>query len=290
MTVGPYQIAAFTHAARERSFSKAAHVMGVTQSSITQHVAKLEKAMGIALFVRYRTGIELTRPGRELFAISDRIRTLEQLIEERVDAYRELSTGHLRIVATAPRPAMPIVAEFAARYPGVQISFILVSWMTAMQQIRAREIDVAIITDPERDQGLFVHELRTTRYVAVARAGHEALQRKSVSLSDLARQTLILPEDGSLTQRVVLQEVSRHGIVLDHVIKMATFPVIKEAILHGIGIGILLEDSFFPSGDLSVRPLRELATMFADCLVTPSDKSDLRCIRSFIEVAEAMSE
>ncbi|MEO1115293.1 MAG: LysR family transcriptional regulator, partial [Pseudomonadota bacterium] len=38
----PYQIKAFTHVAREGSFSLAAKVLGVTQSSVTQHVGKLE--------------------------------------------------------------------------------------------------------------------------------------------------------------------------------------------------------------------------------------------------------
>ena len=84
MKTNPYQISAFTHAAREGSFTRAAENLGVTQSSITQHVAKLERTMGTQLFVRRRDGLELTRAGHELFAVSDRLRTLEQLIEEKV--------------------------------------------------------------------------------------------------------------------------------------------------------------------------------------------------------------
>ena len=95
----PYQIAAFTHAARERSFTRAAERLGVTQSSVTQHVAKLERIMGTRLLVRRRDGLELTRAGHELFAVSDRLRTLEQLIEERVANYSAFATGHLVVIA-----------------------------------------------------------------------------------------------------------------------------------------------------------------------------------------------
>jgi len=104
MRPSPYQIAAFTHAARERSFSRAATVLGVTQSSITQHVANLEKVMGVQLFVRRREGLELTRAARELFEISDRLRTLEQLIAEKIDDYGEVSTV---ICASSPTCRAP---------------------------------------------------------------------------------------------------------------------------------------------------------------------------------------
>ena len=55
----PYQIKAFTHVAREGSFSLAAKVLGVTQSSVTQHVGKLETVMGTQLFIRRRGALEL---------------------------------------------------------------------------------------------------------------------------------------------------------------------------------------------------------------------------------------
>ena len=118
MRYSPFQIHAFTHAARERSFSQAALRLGVTQSSLSQHVGKLEQSMGTRLFIRRRDGLELTRAGRELFSISDRLIDIEQLVEEKIQAFNRMDEGHLSIVATAPRPAMPMIAAFARRYPG----------------------------------------------------------------------------------------------------------------------------------------------------------------------------
>ena len=62
--------------------------------------------------MRRRDGLELTRAARELFEVSDRLRTLEQVIGEKIESYSNLSTGHLRIVANAPRPVMPAIAQF----------------------------------------------------------------------------------------------------------------------------------------------------------------------------------
>ena len=285
MKPSPYQIAAFTQAARERSFSKAAAVMGVTQSSVTQHVAKLERIMGTQLFVRRREGLELTPAARELFAISDRLRTLEQLVEEKVEDYGELSAGHLRIIANAPRPAMPVIARYASLYPQVEIAFTLVSWGLAMRQLRERDVDIAIIVEPETIDGLYVRDIARTRYKAYVHRDHRLAGRGSLSLADLTEEVVVLPEDGSLTQRIVAAKTAEFGITLSRVIKTTTFPMVKEAVLHGVGVGLMLEDGQFPSARLVALEVREMRDSYRTCLVTPTDKRDLRVVKSFCEVA-----
>ena len=290
MKPSPYQIAAFTHAARERSFSKAAFVLGVTQSSVTQHVAKLERIVGTQLFVRRREGLELTRAARELFAISDRLRNLEQLIEEKIEDYGELTTGHLRIIANAPRPAMPVIARYQTIYPHVQIEFTLFDWDTAMRQLREREVDIAIIVEPEVAEGLELREVGTTRYKAFVRHDHPLAGRASLSLRELTDQVVVLPEDGSLTQRVVNGKLRDLGLAFSRLIKTTTFPVVKEAILHGFGVGFMLADSQFPSTHLVAIDIEEMPETYRVCLATPSDKWDLRLVKSFCDVALQVTE
>jgi LysR family transcriptional regulator, low CO2-responsive transcriptional regulator len=281
----PYQIAAFTHAARARSFSKAAAALGVTQSSVTQHVARLEGVMGTLLFVRRRDGLELTRAGRDLFEVSDRLTTLEQLVEERCASYRDLAGGHLRIIATAPRPAMPMIERYARSHPQVQIEFSLYNWTISMAMVREREVDIALFTEPDSADGLYIREIGRTRYLAYVRRDHPLAERSEVSLRELAGEPVILPEDGSFTQRVVNRHMSELGLSFLRILKTTTFPVVKEAVLHGIGVGLFLEDSLYPSSNLVAIPVTEMPESYRNCVVTPADKRDLRLVRSFIDVA-----
>ncbi|MEL7467240.1 MAG: LysR family transcriptional regulator [Pseudomonadota bacterium] len=288
MKPSPYHIAAFTQVARARSFSRAAEAMGLTQSAVTQHVAKLERTMGAQLFVRRRDGLELTSAGRDLFDISDRMLALEQQIAEKVAAYSDLSAGSLRIIANAPRPAMPILSEYSRLYPEVQIFFSLVPWSVAMETVLARDADIAIITEPDPVPGAMVLELERTCYRARMRQEHPLASRPEVTLSDLSHELLVLPEDGSLTQRLVRQKMADHGQAMRRVIQTATFPLVREALLHGIGIGVLLENSMFPSRQLVSVPIREMPETYGHCLVTPSDKSDLRAVQSFTDIARQL--
>lgn len=281
----PYQIKAFTHVAREKSFSRAAGTLGVTQSSITQHVAKLEALMGTQLFIRRRSGLELTRAGKELFAISDRLTTMEQLVNEKISDYSALTDGHIRLIANAPRPAMPIIAEYGKLYPQVQIDFTLYNWTTAMTLLAERQVDIAIMTEPEDGPALFTHELRRSRYKAHMQADHPLAARSAVSLRDLQSETLVLPEDGSLTQKIVRKKMREHGIQFSRILRTTTFPMVKEAILHDLGIGLLLEKSIFPSDRLAAVQVEEMPEEYRDCIAIPADKRELRLIRSFLDVA-----
>lgn len=280
----PYQIMAFARAARERSFSQAAAVLGVTQSSVTQHVANLERHVGAQLFVRRRDGLELTRAGRELFAIADRWAAVNDLVNEHVANYAALKDGHLRITATAPRPALPLIARFNARFPDILIDFKLLNWTQNAQAVRNREVDIAIITNPAIDDTVFTRKIEDIPYRAYMRADHRLAENEAVSLRDLQDETLVMTEDGSLTQRALLEAARRNGLVFRKTIKMTTFAVVKEAILHGLGVGLLLENSVHPSDRLVSLPVEEMRELFSNYFVIPSEKEKLRQIRQFIEL------
>lgn len=281
----PYQVKAFTYVAREGSFSLAAAALGVTQSSITQHIAKLETLMGTQLFIRRRSGLELTRAGKELFAISDRLTTMEQLVNEKISDYSALTDGHIRLIANAPRPAMPIIAEYGKRYPKVQIDFTLYNWTTSMTLLAERQVDIAIVTEPEDGPSLFTHELRRSRYKAHMPRDHALATRSSVSLRDLQAETLVLPEDGSLTQKIAGKKMHEHDLHFARILRTTTFPMVKEAILHNLGIGLLLDKSLFPSEKLAAVQVEEMPEEYRDCIAIPTDKRELRLIRSFLDVA-----
>ncbi|QPF90821.1 LysR family transcriptional regulator [Bradyrhizobium commune] len=285
MKISSNQMAAFTEVFRHRSVSKAATALGITQSAVTQHLAKLEKRMGATLFIRYRSGLEPTKPAQELFALTDRVRVLEQLVAEKIDAYGALSEGHLTVIANAPRPAMPIIAEFSRRYPGVKIAFSLLAWAVAMERVAARDVDIAIITEPGDMPGISRHELSTTRLMAVLRREHPLAKKARIDLAELARETMLLTEDGSLTQREVLRTCAHAGIKLSNTIQVTTYPVLKEAVLHGIGVGILLDDSIFPSRHIVMRPVVQLDVDFKTYVVSPRDKGDLKFVRAFVDTA-----
>ncbi|WP_305989616.1 hypothetical protein [Roseibium sp. MMSF_3544] len=94
-----------------------------------------------------------------------------------------------------------------------------------------------------------------------------------------------LPKDGSLTQKIAREKMREHDLSFFRILRTTTFPMVKEAILHNLGIGLLFERSLFPSDRLAAVSVKEMPEEYRDCIAIPADKRELRLIQSFLDVA-----
>ena len=285
MKASHHQFTAFAHVVREGSFSRAAGRLGVSQSAVTQHVTKLEQTVGMKLLQRGPDGISLTRAGHELYDLADRQVTLDGLIKEKLDGYAALARGHLAIIANAPRPALPLIAEFQKTYPNVEVDFTLYDWTQAMALLRSRQVDVAVVTEPDRMGECVYRPIARASYVGYVPDQHRLADKGSISLHDLTEETVLIPEEGSYTAKFIAQKLKDHALAFPRRMRTTTFPVMKEAILHGVGVGIFLADSGFPGDGLTGLPIAEMPETFETKLVVPKDKWGLRIVAGFTQLA-----
>jgi DNA-binding transcriptional LysR family regulator len=282
MRTNPYRIAAFAHVAREGSFSAAAEKLNVSQSAISQHVGKLEHALGSKLLVRDRDGFSLTSTGVEFYELADRFVTLDRLIDEKISRFSQLEDGHISVIANAPLPALQHISRFTEIYPDVNIDFTLYDWTTATSLLRQRKADIAFITEPPSSNEWVSRKVATVKYVLYVPPKHPLSKRKRISLNELWDEALLLPEKGSLTEREVTAALKKHNISIRRTIKTTTFPVMKEAIMHGVGIGIFLDGSASNDKSLVSIQIDEMDKEYETHIVIPKDKYDLRLIQNFI--------
>ena len=239
-----HQFVAFAYVVREGSFSAAAARMGVTQSTVTQHISNLEKAAGTLLLRRGRDGVELTPAGQEFYDLADRMAALEAEVSERLEGFNAMKSGRLTVIGNAPQPALRLIANFLRRFPDIEVSFSLYDWSTATQMIRNRLADIALITDPPESDIWERIPIERVEYVLYCPLGHPLSERDSVSLRDLAAETVIVPEKGSLTRRVLEDACRTHRIALQRIVTMTTFPLMYEAVLQGVGVAVALVHIF----------------------------------------------
>ncbi len=277
-----HQFLAFAYVVREGSFSAAAARLGVTQSTITQHIAKLEKTVGSLLMLRSRDGVQLTAAGQEFYDLADRMIALEAEMSERLDGFNAMKSGRLNVIGNAPQPGLRIIAAFQKRFPDIQISFGLHDWTMATKMIRNRVADVGLITDaPEDDiwERIFIESVD---YVLYCRSDHPLSKRKSVSLSDLQNEILIVPETGSLTRRVLDDTCKKHGVQLSRIATMSSFPLMYEAVLQDVGIAIFLRNSSLAKNSVAEIPIREMKRLHKTFLIATKDRARLKLVSEFI--------
>ncbi len=118
----------FHAAAQAGSLTKAATMLGISQSAVSRQIAALEDDLGVTLFHRHARGLIPTEPGNILFEASGEIATKAALAEAQVHDARDEPSGDLKVTAPTAMGAMwlaPRLASFHSKYPNIRIRLML---------------------------------------------------------------------------------------------------------------------------------------------------------------------
>ncbi|MGE4529239.1 MAG: LysR family transcriptional regulator [Rhodospirillaceae bacterium] len=119
---------AFLAVAKERSFTKAAAQIGISQSSLSHTIRQLETRLGIRLLSRTTRSVALTEAGERLFLrIAPKFEEIEAEIEA-IGEFRDRPSGNIRISATDYAIEMvlwPKLKTFLAEYPDIKLELII---------------------------------------------------------------------------------------------------------------------------------------------------------------------
>lgn len=116
------ELSAFAKVAEERSFTRAAAALGVSQSALSHSIRGLEKRLGIQLLARTTRSVSATAAGAALLReLSPALERIERAVAEARNQ-REKPSGRIRLII--PRTAtkavlLPRLAQFARRYPEI---------------------------------------------------------------------------------------------------------------------------------------------------------------------------
>src|SRR3954447_20391748 len=136
--------------AKQGSFSAAADSLYLSQSAVSQHVAALEREVGMRLLERGRGGPKLTDAGRTLVSHADAVLCRLDEAERDLAAIAGLEGGELRL-ASFPSASATIVTEavsrFALLHPKVQLAVVEAEPEESVPRLVAGDLDLAIVFD-----------------------------------------------------------------------------------------------------------------------------------------------
>src|SRR5437899_6868710 len=119
---------AFVAVARERSFTKAAAKLGVSQSALSHTIRELEARLGVRLLTRTTRNVSPTEAGERLLRnIGPHFEEIEAELQA-VSELREKPAGTIRITATdyaTDTILWPKLAKFLAQYPDIKVEIIV---------------------------------------------------------------------------------------------------------------------------------------------------------------------
>jgi DNA-binding transcriptional LysR family regulator len=110
--------------ARGGSALRAAHALGVNQTTVMRRITQLEFALGVTLFERRQSGYHPTPLGERIAAVADRIEDEVKALESAIEAEQRVLSGRVRLTtseALASLLVAPLLSDFRKRHPAILI-------------------------------------------------------------------------------------------------------------------------------------------------------------------------
>ena len=229
--------------AEEGSFSRAAEFLYISQSSLSKSISNLEKELGVVLLDRGTKNLELTPAGKLTFEYAEHatreynrlLLSLRKYVEGGKEA---LSLGALPL--TSEYAVSSVLTDFWSENKHIQIDFIERSQKDLIDKLDYGLISIAIARTDYVDQGKYnVRPLITDRLAVVCSEEHRFAELETISLKNLAKESLILLEQGSDISKLFIDSCLNVGVRPFVPFRLSRHTPLLEAVSKNFGVSAL---------------------------------------------------
>lgn len=234
------QLNALVAIADHGSFSAAARALYTVQSNISGHIARLERELGVTLIDRQRGN--LTEDGELVLERARRIlHELDDLGAEMASRGDEVrGDARVGLIGTTARWVLPnLLTELARLHPLVRTTVHEGNTTNLLPRLLAGHLDAAMLQLPIDDPEVDVEPLFAEDLVLLVPPGHRFAKRKSVSLTELTDETLMLPPPGTVLRRAIDRAAQQAAVELQSTVEIDGVRLLTSLALDGFGATIV---------------------------------------------------
>lgn len=216
-----HRLRVFQAVGTRRSFSAAALQLSYTQSSVSEAVATLERELGATLLDRSSRPVRPTPAGEIVLSHAEALLGHAAAVESDLSSLSSGDAGRLRLAGfyTAWSTFLPAaVADFARSHPRVQLELEQLDPPAALRQLRAGELDLAVIfrfeaSDPADDPEarLISTHLSHDPYALAVPANSPLARKRRLKVADLSQAGWCSAPLGSSATLLLQQFCREHG-------------------------------------------------------------------------------
>jgi DNA-binding transcriptional LysR family regulator len=247
----------------DRSFSKAARRLRLSQPTLSAHVKALEEELGTRLFDRLGRSIETTRAGDLLYRHGRRILAERDSLLAGMNRFLNRVEGRLHLGASTipgeyilPR----VIASFRALFPLVRVELQIADTTATVDAVEAGRIDLGFVGARLSRKDLRYEPFATDRIVLVAPATARWGSVRGLTLAALRREPLVVREEGSGSRFAVEAGLRKLGVrweELNVVAELGSTAALKEAVRAELAIAFLSNRAV--SSEVDAGWVRQLA-------------------------------
>lgn len=232
----------FAIVARERSLTRAAELLGISQPSVSGRIQRLERDVGEPVLVRTGRGVRLTTAGELLRRVADRALDVAHDTNDLLDALSGHARGLVRGAASTTIAGYLLpraVARLRSTHPGVEVSMRVGNTAEVSDLVLAGEVSWALVEGPVDNAHFSVQPFAHDELLVVVAPTHPWARRRKVPPEALANEPFVGREPGSGTAAIYDAALAALGIRLHPHVVLADTRGIAAAVAAGAGVGIV---------------------------------------------------
>ena len=235
----------FLYLYEEKSISKTANKLYVSQPAIRYSLKELENQLGYTLFYRNSKGIEPTEEAKELYGYISTAFNILNEAEDHLKKINNLSIGNIKIGITSQIGVSYLsdyITNFKKKYPAIKFEIISKEKQEMLELLENKKIDMIIDTLPiiskKNIQKIILGKMNNC--FVYNKKNNENIKIKT--LEDLNQYDLILPSYNTSVRSKLDEYMESNNIKLSPIIEADTSEMILELVKDGLGIGYLVKD------------------------------------------------
>jgi DNA-binding transcriptional LysR family regulator len=287
------QVRAVIAVCEEGSFTRAAARENATQSGVSQHVAAVERALGVKLFERSARGITPTPAGLRYYrSCVEAVGRLESAHEE-ARGLAGLVSGDLRVglMPTFTRAVLaPTLEDFVPRHPEVRLHVFEGYSNLLTEMVLADELDFAVVPAFEGRTGLKSRLLVRDREMLLSGRQRRLSPLLPVRLADCAPLKIVVPGPGNIRRRNLDTYFQTHGVEIAALLEMDAMIGTLEFVARSDWVTVLpslIAVNDIDAGSLVVNPIVAPALHADFVLIQPARRTLSVAARLFLDRFEA---
>lgn len=193
------QLLLFFDVVQQGSFTKAAALHDMDNSSLSKQIKKLESELGVQLLNRSTRSFSLTSAGKDILEQTHTLRDTLNHIQLVADSYQKQPKGILRITSPiyfGQEHLQPVISKFIKTYPDVQIVHALDD---KKSDIISDHFDLAFRLGKLQDSSLFAKKIADTHFILIASKAFIELHGELKTPSQLLDLPAVIYSNGDVT-------------------------------------------------------------------------------------------
>ncbi len=237
MSLVKYEI--LNKVAEVHSFTKAAEILGLTQSAVSHAVSSLEKEFGFNLIHRNRTGVTLTEDGQEMLFEMRKVLLAEEHLQQAASNILGVNKGTVRIglISTISTHWMPnIIPIMDELYPGIRVDLREGDYYEIEQWLVNGEVDCGFLNRTSSKQFDFM-PLKRDPLLCIVSNESPLYDNTEIDLLEIEDAPFIMPSYKGTND--ILTNFEKYGVRPNIRFELFDEKAIVAMVEHNLGISIL---------------------------------------------------